>query len=847
MNNLNDFYKSVTDEYNEKTLFDNFISYREGYELAKRRAAFCLKKGFKEGDVIGISAVNSREWIMTYMSITMCGCIALPLDNNLPPETQISMIKEVNGKGLFTDKKELFKIRGAKVFEIDFNLNLDEAKKYRAPKVNSEFPASYVFTSGTTGKPKIITLTHGNVYKTAVSCSDWLGLSVTDNFLCILPLFHVYAFLANFAGPYAKGASLVFLQSLKGPDIVATLKKNDFTIFPAAPQLWEMFMDSILKKVKNESSLKYGVLLFFLKTQPFFRHTGLSFIPKAVFKPVRQVFGESMNYFISGGAPLKKKYFRYYERMNLPIIEGYGLTETTGPIAISHVKRNKMGSVGPAMPGNEIKIKNTNEDGIGEVWLKGHSVMKEYYKNPEQTREVFDDDGYFNSGDLGKVDKNGYLFITGRFKNVIVLDSGKNVYPEELESFYKNSPEIAEISVFGKQINGKETVYAVIVPEKKSQRSFSIIQDEIKRLNRGLPTYKTISIFALSMDPLPVNSARKIVVSDVIRNLDRGNYMTAPDDKPTHTAVIAGDSDREKAIIKILRDELNLKEIHANESLADYGVDSLKIIEIVANMEEVLNISIDIAAFRNAETFQEIVTYISGLKEGEQKKNDFDLLSSPITNSAGSLFNPINELLVLVMKLIAKRCWQLSLKEPENLEIDNTIIIANHQSNLDYMLMFCLLPYKKRRELFVIGKKELWFLKYIFPGSNVLFVERDGNVMTALKAGADMLRQGKSLFIFPEGTRSTGSNILPFKSGAAYLAINLGKKIVPLAICGTAKVLPKGRTMPKLRKATSIIIQAGKAIEPGKFRTVESLNKKLQAVVKSLTKETEKENIRESA
>jgi len=847
MNNLYDFYKDITDRYKDEMLFDNFLTYEEGFNLAKQRAAFCKSKGLKKGDVIAISALNSREWIMTYMAITMTGSIALPLDNNLPAKTQLEMMKEVKAKALFTDRKADFKSRSVKIYSIHFDDNMKEAKGLKSPDIDSEYPASYVFTSGTTGKPKIITLTHGNVFKTSISDSDWLGLNKEDNFLCILPLFHVYAFLANFGGPYAKGGSFVFLQSLKGPDIIEALKNNDFTVFPAAPQLWEMFMDAILKKAKNASSIKYSILMFFLKTQPAFRYTGLSFIPRKVFKPVRQVFGESMNYFISGGAPLKKKYFRYYERMGLPIIEGYGLTETTGPICISHVKKNKIGSVGPAMPGNEIKIKNTNDDGIGEVWLRGHSVMKEYYNNPEQTAEVFDDEGFFNSGDLGRVDRDGYLFITGRSKNVIVLDSGKNVYPEELESFYKNSPEIAEISVFGRNSSGREEVFAVIVPEKKNVNAYDTIYNEIKKLNKGLPTYKTVGSFALSMDPLPVNSARKIVVSEVVKNLDRGLYMTAPDDRPTHTAILTGETDRENYIIEILKLELNAKELYANDSIDEYGIDSLGTIEIAASIEEQLDISVDIAAFRNADTFQELVKYLASLEVGQEKQNDYDILTSPITTSARSFYNPVNELLVLILKLAAKRYWQLSIKDRENLVMDNSIIIANHQSNLDYLLMFCLLPYSKRKNLFVIGKNELRFLRFIFPGSNMLFVERDGNVMTALKAGSDMLRQGKSLFIFPEGTRSSDEEILTFKSGAAYLAKNLGKKIVPLAIQGTAKILPKGKGFPVLRGATSIVISAGKSIDPSKFRTVESLNRKLQSTVKSLLKEMCKEKMKEIA
>lgn len=837
MKNLNDFYKLSATNFKDEILFDHEITYKEAYNLAKQRGAFLIKGGLKKGDVVAISAGSSKEWAMTYMAITMMGFIALPLDNNLPGKEQIKMMKRLGTKALFTDSKSKFKIPGIKILDISFDGNITNAKGIRIPNTDTEYPASYVFTSGTTGSPKIITLTHGNLFKTAISCSDWLGLTKEDNFISILPLFHVYAFIANFAGPYYKGSSFVFLQSLKGADIIKTLKENEFTVFPAAPQLWEMFMETILKKAKAQSRAKYGVLKFFLNTEPFFRTVGLSAIPRAVFKPIREIFGESMKYFISGGAPLKHRYFKYYSRMGLPILEGYGLTETTGPITISHFDKNKMGSVGPAMTGNEIKIKNINEDGIGEIWLRGISVMKEYYDNPKATDEAFDEESFFNTGDLGRVDSDGYLYIKGRSKNVIILDSGKSVYPEELESFYKNSPEISEISVFGRKIKGKESVYAVIVPEKKSSKSYEIIQSEINKLSKDLPSYKTITAFAISLDSLPVNSTRKILVREVIKNLDAGLYMTTPQGKIKNISPLEGNDAREKKAIGILKKELNEKKLYANDHLADYGVDSIKLIEIISALEEALNINIDITSFNDAGTFQELITYITTLENSSLEKEEKDILSSPITTQNVGFFNPLNEFLIFIFKIIAKRFWNISLENKENIVVDNTIIVANHQSNLDYLLALSLLPFKKRKDLYVIGKKELWFLRYIFWGTNVLFVEREGNIMPALKASADILRQGKSLFIFPEGTRSKDKKLLPFKTGAAYLAHNLNKKIVPLGLKGTGDILPKGKAMPKFSHVAPITIKTGAEINPEKYKTVESLNKKLYSTINSLTKE----------
>jgi long-chain acyl-CoA synthetase len=833
MKNLYQFFDETTRAYKNKILFDNFLTYGEAYNLAAKRAAYLKREGLTAGDVVGICAINSKEWCITYMAITMAGYIALPLDNNLPGENYSTMIDTLSVKLVFCSEDTIEKIDQKFARQISLETNIDDARYFTPADVEKHYPASYCYTSGTTGNAKIVVLTHENIFKTAVSDSTYLGLSPEDHFLCLLPLFHVYAFVANFTGPFAKGSSLFFLQSLKGPDIIAALKENNFTVFPAAPQLWELFMDSILNKTKAASSIKYSILLFFLNTTPFWKAIGLKFLPSLIFKPVKQMFGFSMKYFISGGAPLKKKYFQYYERMGLPIIEGYGLTETTGPICISHVKKNKMGSVGPAMPGNEIRIKNINSDGIGEIYLRGHSVMKEYYNNPEITSDVFDDDGFFNTGDLGRVDNDGYLFITGRLKNVIVLDSGKNVYPEELESYYKKSSLISSISVFGRKVNGKETVFAVIVPEEKSGESYKIILDEIKTMNKGLPGYKTINSFAISFDPLPVNSARKIIVREVLRKLERGEFMQSDSDTIEYSTKFEPANERESRVSAEIKKQLDVSELYAHESLSDHDIDSLETIELIVALEEELSVTIDVNKIRRLNTMQEIITYIATLEIGKHSSVDKNILTGPVITKPLTFYNPFIELCAAILRRLVFKNWHIEIENIENLKIENSIIVSNHQSNLDFLLMYAVLPYSKRKNLFVIGKKELSFLRFIFPGSNVLFLDRGGDVLSTMRAGADILRYGKSLYIFPEGTRSKDGVVHEFKTGAAYLSKNLNKKVIPITISGTRDILPVGKSMAKLKTNSKIKMIIGREVDPENYATVDHLNQHLFFTINS--------------
>ena len=374
ISNLYEFYKITCDKYSDKILFDNKITYAEALKLAEQRASFIQSEGYKKGDVIAILAVSNAEWVITYMAINCMGGIVLPLDVNLPKVSFPAMLKRVKAKGVFISSEYKGVIKGIKNYSVSIDKSLEKKKKFKIQKLSENDTATYIFTSGTTGTPKIVTLTHKNIYSTAESAAERSHMSVDDIFLCILPLYHVYALIACFAGPFAHGASFVYLTSLKGPDIMKSLAENPITVFPAAPLLWEMFMDAILNKVKNESDFKYKLFKFFLNNGVFMRKIGLSFLVDKIFDPIHAIFGRNHRFFVSGGAPLKDKYRKYYKSMGFKVLEGYGLTETTGPVTLPDPDNNFIGSVGPTVPGNEAKIKNINDEGIGEVWLRGVSV-----------------------------------------------------------------------------------------------------------------------------------------------------------------------------------------------------------------------------------------------------------------------------------------------------------------------------------------------------------------------------------------------------------------------------------------------------------------------------------------
>lgn len=830
-NNLYEFYKEKCELYSDKILFDNKITYTEAFKLAEQRAAFLQSEGCKKGDVIAILAKSNAEWVLSYMAINMLGGVVLPLDVNLMPQALKDMAKNLKAKALFISDEYKGVINKIKTYSVSIEKSLEKKKKFKVPKVNEDDTATLIYTSGTTGTPKIVALTHRNIFCTAENIGERARMSTKDLFLCLLPLYHVYALLACFAGPFSHGAAFVYLTSLKGPDIMKCLSENPFTVFPAAPLLWEMIMDGIIKKVKGESAFKYRLFKFFLEYGTVMRKIGLSSLPDKIFNPVHVLFGKNIRFFVSGGAPLKDKYRKYYKSMGFTVLEGYGLTETTGPITLPDPDKNFIGSVGPVISGNESKIKNINDEGIGEVWLKGDSVTPGYYGNAAANKEVFDSEGFFNTGDLGKKDKYGNIYLTGRVKNVIVLSSGKNVYPEELESYYKVSEEIEEIAVFGLDKDGDEHVYAVIVPKDKTDKSFEKIKNELNRLNKGLPSYKTVTDFAISFDKLPVNSARKVVYRTIIDLLKQGVYMEHENDSTVLRDVLTGTTPAETEIIDTLRKKLKAKTIYAKQTFSDFKIDSLGLVDLTVQLEEALNISIDLEKLKTLQTMDEMVTYLVSLEKSSGSSIREKLFEGEITEKPLLFFNPVLYFWMGLIKFCCRVLWKVEVINPEKFDIDNNIILANHSSYFDIPWIIRAMKIRDIKNTYAIGKKEVSGIRYIFHGMPVIWIDYNKNTNEVFKKSADLLRQNKSIMIFPEGIRSDSGEMQEFKLGSVYLAKNINRKIIPVTINGTHDIWPPQKKFPEIftKKRGSVVIHD--KIDPADYKTIESLMAKVRSEI----------------
>lgn len=408
-------YSYLTDcvaRHSEKKCFvKEDLTYWQVLNLVKSRAAFLQSAGVLKNDIIGLFSANSGDWLITYFAILAVGAQVLLLNTELTTG-HLKLIKELNIKAYFSDGRDIFKNPAIKHYEIKTTTNILTAAEFTEVEINDQETAVFSFVPARENSSiKIVPLTHFNVVQTAINTAQRLGSFYAEKVTyTMLPLAHVYGLISAGIAPLFVGSSLVFQTSLKTKEIVADLKKYQVNVFPAVPKVWEFFLDQLAKQYQDLG--KKQKLNFFIKYCSFLRKIGLSRVVDKVFAPVRELFGGAITLMISNGTVLKKEYEKAYRSMGFPLIAGYGLTETGGFFSINDPQRFVKYSVGKPLLENKVEIRNARRGKVGEIWLKGSSVFTGYYNKENIAANPFDQEGWFNSGDFGFLDRRGALHIS---------------------------------------------------------------------------------------------------------------------------------------------------------------------------------------------------------------------------------------------------------------------------------------------------------------------------------------------------------------------------------------------------------------------------------------------------
>ncbi|MFP4362914.1 MAG: AMP-dependent synthetase/ligase [Spirochaetia bacterium] len=522
-------------ENNCFTTFDPVLlrfNYTEALREIRKLAAFLDASKVQQGDAVVVSGKNSPEWAIAYLAVLYAGCRIVPIDYQLETETIDHLSRYAEIKAAFIDEEKFDDLQGlAKkdytVYSLSKNkegyiLNLSsEAEMEKPVDVDIDTTAAILFTSGTTGKPKGVMLSHRNLVCDTYISQNNLTILSTDVFYAILPIHHSYTMTAVFLEAISVGAEVVFGKRMATQQILKDLKQGQITMLLGVPLLFNKLLKGILKGIKAKGAFVYGLIRFLMGFSGFVKSVFGVNIGKKLFSSVLEK--ASLNHIricISGGGPLASSTFQAFNQLGINFVQGYGLTETSPIVALNPVHHFKIKSVGQVLPRLEFRIADKDAEGRGEIQIKGPVIMQGYLKDPESTQESFTDDGFFKTGDVGYLDSENYVYLTGRKKSLIVTEGGKNVYPEEIENKFQLFDEVEQILVRGYELDKEyntEGIEAVIFPNLDAfsphaddEAIKKRLDEVIDEVNSKLLPYQKISKLTILNEPLEMTTTKKI-------------------------------------------------------------------------------------------------------------------------------------------------------------------------------------------------------------------------------------------------------------------------------------------------------------------------------------------------
>jgi long-chain acyl-CoA synthetase len=806
------------------------LSYRAFLADSDALASYLLKIGLEPGGRVAIISENRPEWCCAYLSVVRAGGVAVPIDAQLGKEELGNLLGDSESRIVFHSRRTIDTVgayrgndpegRDSRLTLINFDtpeyLSLLRTPAADLPPRAPRDIASIIYTSGTTGNPKGVMLTHANFCSDAAALIGAGLVTHGDNVLSVLPLHHTYAFMCTFLVPLFLGASITYPASLRGPDLMAAMRDNGVSVLIGVPQLLTMIRDGIVTKMEGLPGPLAFVAAKMIRLSGFLRTSFNVNTGRIVFPSVHRVFGPRLRFFASGGARLDPGVMKDLEAIGFTVLEGYGLTETAPVVTFNPMARRKPGSAGKPLPSVELRIHDAAGGGEGEIEIRGPMVMKGYYNNPVATAEAIHG-GWFRTGDIGWIDAEGYLFITGRSKEVIVLSSGKNIYPEDVEKMYAGSPLIKELCVIGGGEKG-EALHAVVVPDFEYAKAEKIsdireaIKWEISRMSGKVPPSMRVTGFTVRAAPLPRTPLGKIR-----RFLLQGELQrpAAPAKEEGHEQLFVGEVPQKiaRALKRFVKKD---RGIGLDDNLElDVGLDSLAKIELLALLEKSLSVKLQDDFLADIQTVRELIDRVMPLASQ----------SSPPPVSAGATWKDILfreppegdlEMVSLerpekrmfpslvafsLLKLLFQACFRLEAKGVDNIpKTGNFILAPNHTSYLDGFAVILSLPFAAFRNLYTLGLSEYFAgpVKSRFAKvAHVVPIDSSAYLNKALQMSAYLMKNGRSILVFPEGGRSAGGTLLEFKKGVGILAAELGVPAVPVYIRGTFEDLPRGAALPK--------------------------------------------------
>jgi len=745
---------------------------------------------------------NRPEWIYSFFTIWDKNSAAIAIDAQSSPKEILYVLEDSNPDIIMcsneTEKNILEAIsnyslkNNIKVLNVD-NFKIDDEKMKKI--ANSEFElrnpegnqtAAMLYTSGTTGSPKGVMLTYNNLMTEMEGIYEKGIFDHRDQILALLPFHHVLPLTATVLLMLRYQTSIVFVRKIASKEIFEALEKNRVTALIGVPRVFKLFYDGIKQQI-DAKFITRAIFKIMSKSKS---------IPlkRKVFSKVHKKFGGHLDFIVAGGAKLDPEIARFYETLGIYSLEGYGLTETSPVIAVNSKNERKIGTIGKKLYNVDVKIENE------ELWVKGPIVMKGYYNKPEKTAEVMTEDGWFKTGDLAKIDEEGYITIIGRRNSMIVLSNGKNIDPETLENrlIAKSDKLIKEAGIF----NHQNKLAAIIIPDLLECRKRNInnvktyIKNIVEDYNLSAHNYEKVLDYKVFEEELPktrVGKLRRFMLPNLYeQNVVKKAKVAEPDNE----------------VYKILKEYVKKAkgiEPQPEENLElEIGMDSLDIVEFFAYIENNFGLQLDEEKFAEMPNLKLLSEYIN---EKAVKIENNEINWKQIIEEAKPIKDDknrwITKFLKVFLDVIIKVYFRIQRNGREKLDPKPKIYVSNHQSFIDPLILGSLLPKSILYNTIFLAID--WYfkkfpLKLLVSNGNVILIDINKNIRKSVEEIVGYLKSGKNVLIFPEGARTKDGKVAEFKKVFAIISKELGIDVQCLGIKGGFEAYSRYMKFPKPKK-----------------------------------------------
>jgi long-chain acyl-CoA synthetase len=811
-------------------------TYADLRELATRAAGFLAAEGINAGDRVMLLSHNAPEWGMTYFGVVKAGATCIPVDPESTTADVVAFARAGAAAGIVLSEEMLREhaalaerlkeagMEGVRIwrFEEVFALPDQQTEDQRIAilpaRVHAQSVASLIFTSGTTGSPKGVMLSHRNLTSMVSMLSSVFEMTTSDGVLSVLPLHHTFEFSTGFLTPLSRGAQITYLDELTGEALARSIKNGHVTGMVGVPALWELLHRRIRNKFNERSRFVGDAADLLIRANAWLRDKTPLNLGALIFYPIHEGMGGRIRYFISGGSALSDKVQRDFQGLGFTILEGYGLTEASPVLTVTRpANRMLTGSVGKPLPGVEVKIIEPDAGGVGEVIARGPNVMVGYFENEAATRKTIIN-RWLYTGDLGRLDDEGNLYLVGRSKDIIVDTNGKNVYPDEIEELYHTSPFIKELSVIGLPEGISEKVACMVVPDYDHDIALSRaevrrkVEEHFRDVSSALPFFKRVKVLHFWDGDLPRTATRKVKRREVLSAMQvleqsmktasrvgAGGDGQTPRDAGWLLDIVATVASRPRAQISL------------DSRLSDLGFDSLMYVELATAIEnaggtlESPNTLTEVADLRELASVVSRQTQAAAGRESRRRAEadrtateDEEIYIPPSVRSVG------NRGLDVLQRLFYERFLNTRYEGRNNIPVHTNFIVApNHTSHLDFGLVKMALG-EAGKDMVVLAAADYFFdnkykRAYMDNFTNLVPIERSGSLRQSLRHARSFLDRGYNALIFPEGTRSLTGELADFKPVIGYLALASRVGILPVYIRGTYEAFPKGSSVIKSR------------------------------------------------